>query len=194
MFYLLLDTTNGLTIGLLNNKLEWINYYAFEEKKPSEVIHFKINEILELNNVNLKDITLITVAGPGSYTGMRLSEGISNIFMVCGIKTMSFFHFEVPLLLGVNEGCFVTNAFKGQYFNYSWKNNKVERNLVNNTEMNFSKKVYTNIHDNKFIDSISTSKLILENNEILFKKVIERGTCEKSFYFRALDEEFKTVC
>jgi tRNA threonylcarbamoyladenosine biosynthesis protein TsaB len=194
MSYLLLDTTNGLTVGLLSKKLEWINYHFSEEKKPSEVIHFKINELLESNNVNLKDVTLITVAGPGSYTGMRLSEGISNIFMICGIKTLSFFHFEVPAFLGVNEGRFVTNAFKGQYFSYYWQNSKVERNLINSTEIDFSKKVYTNIDDNKFTDSISTSKLILENNEILFKKIIERGTCEKSFYFRALDEEFKSLC
>lgn len=194
MAYLFLDSTNGLVIGLLDEHFHWLSYKAVDEKKPSEIVHYQINKLLEEFKISILDLSLITAAGPGSYTGMRLSEGISNILALCKVKTFSFYHFEVPMMIGKKSGRFVTNAFKNQYFIYEWQDEKNHQYLVNANDMNFSKEVYSNLSDVNFTNLISTSALIHENEAFLFEKIITRGTCASSFYFRSLDDEFTAIC
>jgi tRNA threonylcarbamoyladenosine biosynthesis protein TsaB len=191
MNYLFLDTTNGLTIGLLSDKIEWLFYEKLSEKKPSEVIHSKINKILESHKISFKEITLITLAGPGSYTGMRLSEGIAHILKLCDVPVISFFHFEVPSMLGVKSGKWVTNAFKGQFFIYEWNGEVSNKKLVDSLDLN------AEIYSNSFFDSnlkiILTDDLIKDNAKEIFQKVISRNEFLPAYYFRTLDEEFKSI-
>lgn len=194
MSYLFLDSTNGLTIGILNSKFEWIHYEDSEEKRPSEIIHVKINQLFDEFNLDLKQTTLVIAAGPGSYTGMRLGEGIAHILTLCHIKVLSFYHFEVPQMIGAISGKFVTNAFKGQYFVYEWSGEKVSELLINANDMSFLSEVYSNLNDQNFKTLISTKKLIKENSKKIFKNVVDRDQYKASFYFRSLDDEFKSIC
>jgi len=191
MHYLFLDTTNGLTIGLLNQDLHWLSFEKRAEKKPSEVVHTLINEQLLKFNLKITEITLITIAGPGSYTGMRLSEGIAQMFKVCGIKILSFFHFEVPFFVGVDTGKWIAPAFKGEYFIYSWQNRKTEKKLVRETELQIPNQFYSNqdfINDQQIIN---TTDLIQQNPTKVFAAVLERNEFHPAYYFRSLEEEFK---
>lgn len=194
MKYLYLDTTNGLTIGLLNEKFEWIVFESSDEKKPSEVIHKKIDEISKQFNVDMTQSTLITIAGPGSYTGMRLSEGLANILKICGTKVVSLLHFEIPLLTGVQSGVWITNAFKNQFFVYEWNGNENRNFLIDANDMNFSKEIFSNMQLPLFKNIQFTTELIKENPQPIFNFAVNRGQFLGAYYFRTLDEEFKTIC
>jgi tRNA threonylcarbamoyladenosine biosynthesis protein TsaB len=188
-----LDTSNGLTVGLYKNN-SWISYEQFEEKKPSEVLHRKIFEIAHKHNVLIENSTFISIAGPGSYTGMRLSEGMAQILKICGTKIFSFYHFEVPRMTGIEQGSFCTNAFKNQFFFYDWNVDEGSSYLLNADDVNFSKNVYSNMNLSLFSSVIQTSQLIKDHPEKIFNYVINRGTFLNSYYFRSLDEEFKSIC
>jgi tRNA threonylcarbamoyladenosine biosynthesis protein TsaB len=178
MYSLFLDTTQGLTVGLLDENWAWIFYEATDEKKPSEVIHEKIFSMLKLYGLELKNLRLFTIAGPGSYTGMRLSEGIATITSWAGIEVYSFYHFEVPGFCGVEAGCWTTNAFKNQIFSYQWDEHKSSTQLlsVSNNENAFS--------------IIQTRELIHLNPIEIFSKVLFLNHKKETYYFRTLEEEF----
>lgn len=194
MNYYYLDTTNGLTIGLLNENFEWLIFENSEEKKPSEVIHKKLNDISIKFNVEITESTLITVAGPGSYTGMRLSEGLAHILKICGTKVVSLLHFEVPFLVGIKNGLWVTNAFKNQFFVFEWKENENRNYLVDANDMNFSKDVFSNMQLPLFKNVQLTTELIKNNPALVLGFAVKRGQFLGAYYFRTLDEEFKTIC
>ena len=79
--YLFIDTTKDVTVGLVDNNFEWLEYEYFKDAKGSALIHKCIYEQLEKQNKTIDDLVgVLQVAGPGSYTGMRVSEGVSQIF------------------------------------------------------------------------------------------------------------------
>lgn len=191
MHYLFLDTTNGLTIGLLNRDLNWLAFEKRDEKKPSEVVHTLINEQLIKNNLKINDITLITIAGPGSYTGMRLSEGIAQMFKVCGIKILSLFHFEVPAIVGISSGKWISPAFKGELFIYSWNNGTTNKELVREVGLALPNDFYSNQDFKNNSNVINTTNLIQQNPKKVFEYVLSRNEFFPAYYFRSLEEEFK---
>jgi tRNA threonylcarbamoyladenosine biosynthesis protein TsaB len=129
--YLFIDSTLGLEIGLLDSQFRWVDFSTYDSKKPSEIIHFEIHQLLNKHHLKLKSLECFTTSGPGSYTGMRTSEGLVQVLALSGMKIYSFYHFEVPKLTGVKEGFWVTNAFKGQVFVYTWNEEKEEKLLIN---------------------------------------------------------------
>ena len=119
--HLYLDTTHGIQLGLLNNQYDWIEINNLGELKSSAVIHAYINDLLVKYNQEILDISsLVYCAGPGSYTGMRVSEGIAQIFEMAQIKLYSFYHFEIPQIYGNQHGKWLDHAFKGEIFIYDW--------------------------------------------------------------------------
>ena len=102
---LFIDTTFGITAGLVDANLEWKQYKYIEGQKGSAVIHSLIDDLLSLEGIEARDIeALIQVSGPGSYTGMRVAQGIADIFEWQKFPVFSFYHFEVPKLLGESKG------------------------------------------------------------------------------------------
>lgn len=178
MYSLFLDTTAGLTYGLLDEKFMWIAYESSNEKRPSEHIHEKIFFMLSKFNIQLSQIRIITVAGPGSYTGMRLSEGFADIAEWNGVKVFSFYHFEVPQLIGVTSGRWITNAFKNQLFSFQW----------NETE--FKKDLLSECNDQNAFTIEKTTELIYKHPDLVFSKVIKLNEKKETYYFRTLEEEF----
>ena len=137
MYYLFLDTTSKLKIGLLSKELKWIELLNIEEKKPSEVIHGHLFHLLKKNNLDLKQcLKIITCAGPGSYTGMRLSEGIVQVLELAGLETCTFFHFNMPRHQGLQKFIWIATAFKGEFFFHVADGDTHTQFLVSKDELN----------------------------------------------------------
>lgn len=194
MHSLYVDSTSGLVIGLLDSTFSWVEYIELSESKPSEIIHHEVFNLLKRHNLNLKDTRCFVSSGPGSYTGMRLSEGLAQIFELGNMKVYSFYHFDVPKFVGFPEGFWVTNAFKGEVFVYTWKGESVEKQLVSKESFSIEEKELgftLDSTDSLFIDLLTTKKLIKEKASILFSKVLKEELRVAPYYFRSLDEEFR---
>lgn len=192
--YLFIDTTKDITVGLLGDDYEWVEYEYFENAKGSAIIHKCIYDQLEKQNKKINDVKgLVQIAGPGSYTGMRVSEGIAQIFNWQQFKTYSFYHYEVPRLLGSEQGTWFANAFKGEYFLFSWKKEEESILLIKKEEfdINTIKNLYTSfLFDDFERDILLTSKLIYKNGKSLFKKIIDENVHRPLYYYRTLDQEY----
>ncbi len=196
MFSLYVDSTSGLTIGLLNSSFEWMDYCEYEHKKPSEVIHIEILNLLNKHHVELRSCRFVFNSGPGSYTGMRLGEGLAQVFEWDQLPVFSFHHFDVPMLMGVSEGFWVTSAFKGQIFLFEWdlsKNEKTQTLIDNHLfEIKNPQRGYTLTNDEEPFTKLQSTKSLIHNNaKNIFKNVIDQKMRVNPFYFRSLDEEFK---
>ncbi len=194
MHYLYVDSTSGLVIGLLDSDFNWVEYLDTQEKKPSEVIHVEIFNLVKKYNLDLKNMNFFFSAGPGSYTGMRLGEGIAQVLAWDSLKVFSFHHFDVPVMVGVEKGFWVTNAFKGQVFIYNWDGKKAEKELVNSADFKIVdlELGYTLSSEVKDFGHLKTTKDLIKNeSQKIFSKVYEEKTREAPYYFRTLEEEFK---
>lgn len=194
MHSLFVDSTSGLVVGLLDSRFSWVEYLSLDEKKPSEIIHHEIFNLLTKYNLNLREMQCFISSGPGSYTGMRLSEGLAQVFELSKIPVYSFYHFDVPRLTGVERGFWSTNAFKGQVFIYNWNGSETEKHLVNKDAfvIEDEKLGYTlDTTDPIFANLIPTKNLIQTEAPVLFAKIKEQNLRVAPYYFRSLDEEFR---
>lgn len=194
---LFIDSTSDITVGLLNDDFKWLEYNYIKGQKGSAVIHKYIQEVLDKNNSSIEKLNyLIQVAGPGSYTGMRVSDGIKQIFSWQGIKTLSFYHYQVPEILGVKEGVWFCDAFKGESFLYSWNKSGHQKQLIKNQDAstfieNLDLNLFQLSDENKLMLKAESTQLLIKNNpEVLFKKIVESNIDEQLYYFRSLDAEF----
>lgn len=192
--YLFIDTTKAITLGLLDEQFCWKNYQFFENAKSSALIHKYINEQLEVENSSIERLKgLIQVAGPGSYTGMRVSEGISQIFSWQDFETYSFYHYEVPQLLGEEKGIWFSNAFKGEYFLYEWDKKINSSSLIKKDEFDWDKEVsyYSGFElEDGQKNILLTSTMIKDKANILFKGIVEQNIKKPLYYYRTIEEEY----
>tara|TARA_R110002072_G_scaffold1989_5_gene16732 strand:- start:208941 stop:209552 length:612 start_codon:yes stop_codon:yes gene_type:complete len=195
--YLFLDTSYFVTIGLIDENFDFINYQLFENRKGSTILHKEIYLMLKENKMKIKDIdALIISSGPGSYTGMRLAEGFAQILEIDKLKVFSFYHFEVPKMIGVTEGWWCSEAFKSEIFVHRWSGEDKEQNLVKEGE--FERKVDIN-SDNIFTHTgtllenhfQSTNDLIKKHSKTIFKQVVDRAEHLETYYYRPLEKEFR---
>ncbi len=193
MHFLYVDVTSGLVLGLLDANFNWVEYRDIEEKKPSEIIHLAIYELIKKNKVDPEKLEYFFCSGPGSYTGMRLGEGMAQVFEWVDEKVYSFYQFEVPQIMGVEQGTWMTNAFKGQVFIYNWSKNQSHIQLVNNGDLKILDKNngFTLANDNPLFSELKTSKeMIKETPRQFFKAIYDLKMRKAPYYFRTLDEEF----
>lgn len=193
---LYVDSSSGLVIGLMDENFKWLQYNDSHEMKPSEVIHIEIFNLITQYNLDIKNINFFFSAGPGSYTGMRLGEGLAQILEWDQHKVYSFLHFDVPAFTGINQGSWVTNAFKGEVFIYTWDLEKKEshKSLVALSDFSITNEseVYTISSTEKNFEGLKATKDLIKNHpELIFPKVLNQKLREAPFYFRTLDQEFK---
>ena len=201
MSYLFVDSTYDLNLGLLDDGFNWLGIEKFKGQKASAIIQTESYKLLEKNNLKMRDLKgIITVNGPGFYTGLRLSEGLSDVFSFFGCKQYSFYSYEIPKWCGYETGLWFTKAYRGEYFIHQWGHDKVSQKLI------AVKEIDTHIEDVKhFIhseasldqhsssvlrDPIHTSDLILKHSFEIFTEVLNAEKKEP-FYFRAPEDEFK---
>lgn len=197
MAYLYFDTTDHLVLGLLNEKFEWLDYLESSSKKNSSTIHAQVFEMLEKHSLKVAELDgVFQVSGPGSYTGIRLSEGISQIFEWHKMKIYSFYHFEVPFLLGEKSGVWFSKAFKGEMFLYSVTDGQESKKLIPEEEfeqmdLTALGNCYTHYLAEKQENVQETGRIIHSSAPNLFSVVMEKGLRREPYYYRALEQEFK---
>lgn len=199
MAYLFIDTTSNLKIGILSEECRWLEIQNLEEKKPSEVIHKIIHESLLKHELSLDMITkVIACAGPGSYTGMRLSEGIVQVMELSGIHALTFYHFDLPHFLGFEKYIWVATAFKGEYYIFQYDQGVITKTLVLKENLSEALNQYVSfekfalVPDPLYPDGFRfTSQEIVNNPEKYMSKVMERNIRDQAYYYRTVEEEFK---
>lgn len=192
--YVYIDTTHSVIIGVLNKELEWIEYAELNSKKSSEILHSKIYEQLSNHGLEIKSISgVIYSAGPGSYTGMRVSDGFTKILELKNIPIFSFYQFEVPNLVGINDGYWIDNAFKGEVFVYEWEDSESKHFRIKSEDLSNldGRKLFS--HEELLSDkqTSSTKKLIKDNSKKIFHTILQNKERKELFYYRSIDDEFQ---
>lgn len=197
MNYLFIDTTSNLIIGLLSEEFKWLAFEELDTNKTSEVIHARIFEILGKNNLGPQDnFEIFSLCGPGSYTGMRISEGVNQIFEMEGKKVYSFASFEIIDFLKISWTHWCYPAFKSEVY---IRNKNGEGKLVSQSDFvkeyvlnNDIELVTYGAHFLEHGDKIFNSRALLkEKSGQIFSEIKRLDLRHEPFYFRPLDVEFK---
>lgn len=205
MASLFVDTTYDITLGILDENLGWIKFDRFFGQKASAIIQSETYNLLESVNLKISDITsLISIAGPGFYTGLRLSEGFADVLTFSGINHYSFLSYSIPYLSGAASGVWMTKAYRGEYLFHFWnlgssRNELVsakglEEFLISVDMSNFYIHSESSIDDysRKFLNTyLTTNELLKNNSQKILSSIISADSKEDSFYFRAPEDEFK---
>lgn len=194
--YLFLDSSLDINIGILDSSLTWKYFETIANRKGSSVLHSIIFNVLKEAQMSLSAIeSLIVANGPGSYTGIRLSEGIAQILALENIPCYSFYHFEVPHFCGFDHYKFYANAFKGEVFEYAYESEApnlamIKKESFDSMSFDADNLFHINgeLHD-KYLESTAT--MIKNNPKSVFSKVLERGKHFEPYYFRSAEKEFK---
>lgn len=182
------DTTSGLTVGLLDENWNWISYQRLETNKTSTLIHPMLERILKENQLSKEQVkNFIYMAGPGSYTGMRVAEGIAQIFAWQGFQTYSFYHYEVPALIGNQQYFWYANAYKREYFIYHWNGKQGSQELISEKQWDLEQKK----QDPQYFCSTNTTEIIHDSSHVVFPEIVKSGIKRPLFYFRNIEDEFK---
>lgn len=193
--HLYLDTSHFLSVGLLDDNFKWLHFEHHEKLQHSADIHAQIFEILKKFNVEALDLKSVFLCnGPGSYTGIRLGEGIAQLFELSQIPVYSFHQYEIAKILGVNEGQWVCHAFKKEVFNYFWNDEKVSSELIAADEwVKVTSALYTHQPSGPWesFKPILTTELLRDNPAPIFGHLKNNKIRRESYYFRPLDKEFK---
>lgn len=205
MASLFIDSTYDITLGILDDDLGWVKFDKFFGQKASAIIQSETYNLLESANLKLSNITsLISIAGPGFYTGLRLSEGFADVLVFSGIKHFSFLSYNIPKLAGIDSGVWMTKAYRGEYFFHFWENDSSRNELVPAKGLEeFLKSVdksHFYIHSDSSIDDFSrnliskyhtTHDLLKNHSKLILGSIVSTQSKVDSFYFRAPEDEFK---
>jgi tRNA threonylcarbamoyladenosine biosynthesis protein TsaB len=197
---LFVDTTYDICLGLLGDDLKWIEIRTQKGQRASAVLQNQVYGICKEHEIFPADLKgIISVAGPGFYTGLRLSQGFADIFKVFGVPSMSFYTYEIPRWCGHEKGVWMTKAYRGEWFFHEWDGNYTENILVATTKVEEHLKHYDHvfIHSETAIEALpknfsSTLKLLEERPEQIFSEVVKKSLVRESYYFRAPEDEFRT--
>ncbi len=194
-YKIFIDSSEDLIVGLLDEQFNWICYRDDIIGKSSQFIHGLIHEIIDNNKISYNNVdSIIICSGPGSYTGLRLAEGISHIFKFKNISTKYFYHFEIPSLNGIDSGIWASNAFKGEIFVFKWDTNSHEKFLLNkNTfiDNDYNCNIYSLKESIENKKSFSTIDMIKKNPNKILKNICQKNVKYTPFYYRSITEEFK---
>ncbi len=201
MNYLFIDSTYDLTIGLLSDELKWLDLEHHAGQKASMVIQSRALELINKTHLRPQDLNgVITVNGPGFYTGLRLAEGFSDVFLFFGVKQYSLYSYEIPYWCGFDTGVWFTKAYRGEYFLHKWTGSNWSQYLISATQIkDHVGSEHFFIHSSVSLDT--ASQLLVENpihsSDLLKKhpkKIFEKALVShkrEPFYFRPPEDEFK---
>ncbi len=193
--YLFLDSSTYIQVGILRKDFSWIHHEIIKNKKGSHIIHSLIYSALKEKGFETTDIEGIFLAnGPGSYTGIRVAEGLSQILEIEGVPVYSFYHFEVPRFCGLTEYDFFAEAFKGEVFHYKFAEEKSSSLISEEDFLGIDLAQGKGFHLegtilNRKLSSVY--ELFEKKSSDIFSKVFERAEHLPPYYYRTAEKEFK---
>jgi tRNA threonylcarbamoyladenosine biosynthesis protein TsaB len=196
MNYLYIDSSHDLEFGIYDLKQRvWIDFKKIAGAQNSKILHHEIYTTLESHKMQLSKVkALIINSGPGSYTGMRLTEGMAQILEWQKLPVFSFYHFQVPAIFNIQNYFWVSTAFKGEWFIY-WSGDSSTK-LIKEVELaDFvakNRQIYTHF-DIKKLGLLETSNMVFKNFDQLINYVHQKSMRESVYYFREAEVEFKTI-
>jgi tRNA threonylcarbamoyladenosine biosynthesis protein TsaB len=199
---LFIDSSYDITLGLLNESLEWFDFRVFKGQRASSTLQTETYKLLQDFSKKMSELKgVVTVAGPGFYTGLRLSEGFSDVTTFFQIPHYSFYSYEIPAMIGINSGTWMTKAYRGEYFIYEWSHGVGSSRLLEAKDLSaLSALSDTFIHsvtslDEKLapfaVNAKSTADILKNNSQKIFQNIINNKLDRESFYFRAPEDEFR---
>ncbi|MCR9204780.1 MAG: hypothetical protein NXH75_09395 [Halobacteriovoraceae bacterium] len=194
--YLFLDSSSFIQVGILNEELNWLHHEIVANKKGSQVLHSIIHNNLKDQGMKISDIKTVFLAnGPGSYTGIRVAEGICQVLELSGASAFTFHHFEVPLLCGILNYDYFSEAFKGEVFIYKRRGEESDFSLIKEEDFKnreSSAEVEYALDGNILDESLDRIyDLFNSRPQEIFTKVLERKDRQPPFYYRSLEKEFR---
>lgn len=204
MTTLYIDTTYDITLGLLDDAMSWTDLRHFKSQKASSTLQVEAHKLLSDFKIDPKNLTnIVTVAGPGFYTGLRLSEGFADVFQFFNVNNLSFYSYDIPKWCGFKSGVWITKAYRGEYFFHHWDGAESKDVLISAAELADYLKPLTNIfiHSATSLDEklsalmgevTSTNDLLRSHADKIFTNIFPNSKKE-SFYFRAPEDEFRVA-
>ena len=193
MASLFLDTSINFKIGVLADDFSWLSYNAVDTKRTSEIIHNEINNILSGLNLSIKElVSVFVLSGPGSYTGMRVAEGVAQILELEGVEVFSFTTFRLGSLYGEGHYQWLYEAFKGELYLQDEQGNqkllKLDDFKAETDSVSYFSHGASSVAGIEVVDFCT----FIKNQPCdVFSLVQEGRLRDKPFYFRPLDVEFK---
>ena len=136
MAFLFIDTTYDISLGLLDHNLNWVSFNTHIGQKASHVIQMQTHLLLKAQGLSLRELEgVVSVAGPGFYTGLRLSEGFADVLTFSGLKHYSFLSYSIPFLADYHSGVWITKAYRGEYFFHHWDSISHKNVLISHKEL-----------------------------------------------------------
>jgi tRNA threonylcarbamoyladenosine biosynthesis protein TsaB len=180
-----------------------MSFAKFSGKKGSSIFQKEAWSLLSAHGLKPKELeAVVTVAGPGFYTGLRLSEGAADVFKFFHIPHYSFYTYDIPRLVGIESGVWMTKAYRGEFFFHRWNKTSKHNDLLTTKDFpEYASKIEdVYIHSEAAIDDLirehlpkrsSTFDLLQHHSQKIFSSLINSKQVEESFYFRAPEDEFK---
>lgn len=196
MISLYLDTSEGLKLGLLNEEYNWIEYLELDTRRTSDVVHTQIVNLLNKHGSTIKDVDqIILMAGPGSYTGMRVAEGVAQVLELEGKTVYSFHSFRIPSFIDQDSYRWCYPAFKGEIHVRKEDDSSelllkddFEKYVADNDSLTF---ITHGSNEVREFCQLDTEDKLRNEPVPIFTKVVELKLRDKPFYFRPADVEFK---
>ncbi len=182
----IIDTSIGCNLWVIEN--DKILDSFFTDEKPSKFLFKKISDFLENNNLEMDLVdSFYFCKGPGSYTGLRISDSLQKYLELQNLKVKTYFNYQILNVLDENY-VFVSNAFKDEFF-LAKKSDKIS---------------YQKVKKDLLSDYISSEKIVSFDsfdrnyfnlfNDKIFKFINfidnEMSDAKKIFYYRTLEEEY----
>ncbi|MFL5784193.1 MAG: hypothetical protein ACJ76H_06270, partial [Bacteriovoracaceae bacterium] len=182
MSVLFIDSSYDITLGLLDDNREWLDLRTFRGQRASHTLQTESYQLLKNSGLQVKDLNaIVSIAGPGFYTGLRLSEGFADVTKFFQVPHFSFYSYEIPAWLGHTEGAWVTKAYRGEYFVFEWNGTHQNKKLIDVKQLGslvLPTKVF--IHSETSLDdklrpitvnAVSTMDLVKSSPKKIFEKV-----------------------
>lgn len=117
MNILCIDCSNGLNLMLCANKV-WYKHIDHEQKKQSDNLLEKIDDLLGEAKLDIKKINVIAVCvGPGSFTGIRVAISTAKGLAIgSGAKIVTFSSFDTIKDLPENNYAAIVDGFGNNYY------------------------------------------------------------------------------
>jgi tRNA threonylcarbamoyladenosine biosynthesis protein TsaB len=196
---LFIDSTYDLNLGLLSDDFTWIEQRLGTGQRASAILQSETHALCHAHGVRPQSLkAVITVAGPGFYTGLRVSEGFADILKVFGVPCHSFFSYEIPRWCSFEKGVWMTKAYRGEYFFHEWDKGTSSNTLIPTKELPQYLKRFDHmfIHslpaiDYELTDFTSTIDLLNTKSQMIVPEILKSKLVRESFYFRAPEDEFR---